>query len=314
VSRLHSVLALAGASILLALIPAADAFAAGVTTSTTFGASASQTAVFGSDWVMPIVVAGTGQYPPPVDATSGTVSIVIEGQPGTYVSGIPLASGGQAFFSPPSAKPPLGAGTYKVTAIYEPGGGSGLSTSQTTTPAVLTITPISLSTSFTVQSVTIHNQPGAEVVAQVASPADKQTIPSGSWDITATNAKGTVAFEKKIPLGSNRAAVTTVRLTPGLQSGASYSISARFAPTATFAGGYTVTNGKAQQRTIAPKSLAETLSDHVSTPIWALVGIGLGFALLVAAAIVLIVRTRQQTGVPTSASSTVESAESTRAE
>jgi hypothetical protein len=302
--QLHAALALLGTSLLLALVPATAALADSLTSTTTFGASASQTAVFGTNWVMPIVVAGAGEYSPPVNATSGTISIVIEGQPGTYASGLPLTSGGQAFFSPPSSKPLLGAGTYKITAIYQPAAGSGLLTSQTTTPAVLTITPISLSTSFTVQSIAIHDQPGAEAVAVVAPPANKQGIPSGSWDITVTDAKGTVAFQKKVPLGINRAAPTTLKLTPGLQAGSNYSITAKFEPTASIAGGYTVTNGKAQQRTIAAKSLAETLSDRVVTPIWALIAIGLGIALLVAAAIVLIVRLRRQ-NVPSASAASI---------
>jgi hypothetical protein len=295
VRRAIAIAALVVSALALILVPATAASADGVTTTTTFAASASQTAVFGSNWVMPITVAGTGQYPPPVDGTSGTVNIVIEGQPGTYATGLPLAPGGAAFFSPTSSKPPLGAGVYKVSAVFVPSTGSGLSPSQSSTPATLTITAIALRTSFAVQSVTLHGQPGAQVVAEVRPPANHQGIPAGSWSVKATGPGGTVAFQKTVATKANPAGVTTVELAPGLKPGTNYAISATFAPQASIAGGYAVTNGKAQPTTIAAKSIGEILSTSVNSSPLELGLVGLGFLLLVATAIVLLVTAKPKT-------------------
>jgi hypothetical protein len=294
VKRIGLLVALVVSSFSLAVIPAATASADGTTSTTTFAASASQTAVFGSDWVMPVTVAGTGDYPPPVDATSGTVNILIEGQPGTYATGLPLAPGGQAFFSPSSAKPPLGAGTYKVTAVFVPAAGSGLAPSQTAAPAVLTVTAIRLSTSFTVQTVTIHDKPGAEVSVTVQPPGHNQGIPAGSWDVKAVTASGALAFHKKIVTKANPAKPTTQALTPGLKPGSTYTVSATFSPTPSLAGGYTVSNGTPQSTNVAAESPGEVLSTPVTTPVWAPIGIGIGLVLLIAATIVLLVRARRK--------------------
>ncbi|MEJ1230656.1 MAG: hypothetical protein WDM88_08745 [Galbitalea sp.] len=268
--------------------PAAPALATDSTT-TTFAASGTQTVAFGTNWLVPITVAGSNQYDT-VDAASGTVNILVKGIAGVYATGLPLTAGGQAFFSPPSSQPPLGAGSYEITAVYVPAAGSGLAGSQSASPAVLTITPIKLSTSFVVQKTTVDNKPGAEVVATVQPPSSSESIPAGSWKIAATDSTGKVAFEKQVPLAKNPADPVAVTLTQHVKPGHDYSITAEFSPNSTVAGGYQVTNGPSQTITVEAESFGEVLSAPIDVPPWALGLIGLGLALLIAAGIVLFVQ------------------------
>jgi hypothetical protein len=274
-------------ALVLSLGPALSASADDSTT-TSFSPAATQTVSYGTNWVMPITVASTvqGDF---VTATSGTVNILIKGIPGNYVTGLPLTPGGVAFLSPPSSQPPLGAGTYVVTAVYVPSGTAYLAASQTLTPATLTITALSLSSSFSIDKTTINNKPGLQVVATVTSPNASAAIPRGTWRITARDSTGAVAFARTVPLAENPADPVTVDLRQKVRPGLQYTISVDFVPAAPVAGGYHVKNGAPQKATVEAESIGDILATPFAAPLWLLVTIGLGLALLVAAAIVLLV-------------------------
>jgi hypothetical protein len=275
-------------ALVLAVGPALSA-AGDDTSTTTFAASATQTVSYGTNWLIPITVAGSASYDF-VTATSGTVNILIKGIPGNYATGLPLTPGGQAFFSPPSSAPPLGAGTYEVTAVYVPSGTAYLSPSQTLTPATLTITALSLTSSFAVDRITVNNKPGLQVVASVSPSKADVAIPNGKWRITATDSTGARAFSATVPLAKNPADPVTVTLGKAVKPGHKYTISAKFVPAALIADGYQVKNADPKVVTVEAESFGEILSTPYDASIWVLGAIGLGLALLIAAAIVLLVR------------------------
>jgi hypothetical protein len=279
--------ALLGAAALI-LGPAMAANADGSST-TTFATTASQTVSYGTNWVMPITVAGSQSYDF-VTPTSGTVNILIKGQPGNYATGLPLTAGGVAYFSPPAAQPALGAGTYEVTAVFVPSGTAYLTSSQTLTPAILTVTAITVSTSFSVEKTTVANRPGVEVVTSITPPAEGQPIPAGSWTITATDAAGAVAFHSTLARAADSTAPLTVPLGGTVRPGHEYTVSAKFAPTSAVADGYVVSNGGAQKVDVEAESFSEVMGAPFAAPTWALIGIGVGVALLIAAGIALLVR------------------------
>ena len=292
-NRATRVIAILVGAGLLSVVPAISA-AADDSTTITFDPSASQTVSYGTNWLMPIKVAGTSQYDF-VTSTSGTVNILIKGIAGNYVTGLPLTAGGMAFLSPPSSQPPLGAGTYEVTAVYVPSGTAYLAGSQTATPATLTITPLVLSTSFAVNKTTVDNKPSLEVVTTVSPPNSNAAIPDGTWLVEAKDSAGAVAFQKTVQLAKNPADPVTVPLGTSVKPGHSYAISAVFMPAASVVGGYQVKSDPSKTVAVEAQSIGEALSTPFAAPGWLLIVIGLGLAVLIAAAIVLLVTGRRKT-------------------
>lgn len=273
----------------LILLPS-TASAVGDPTTTTFEAGATQTASYGSNWVMKIQVAGKQSYDT-VYTSSGTISVVIKGIPGYFATGIPVADNGEAFFAQPSGKATLAAGTYTVTAVYVPNAGAFLTGSQTTTPATLTITPIDVATSFTVNQVLVDNAPALRVVATATAKSTGATVPAGQWTIAAQTSSGQTAFSKIVATPQNPTKPVTVTLPKSVKPG-DYTVSADFAPAAAVAGGYTVDKAASRKATLAAPSLVATLATPFAAPLWALIAVGAGFALLIATTIVLLVRRR----------------------
>lgn len=275
-------------ALLVALSPAASA-SADDTTTTSFSAGSTQTVSYGTNWVMQVTVKGTNDYDY-VTPTSGTVNILVKGVPGNYATGLPLAPGGEAFVSPPDAQLPLPAGTYEITAVYVPSGTAYLQASQSVTPATLTVKPLTMSSSFTIAKSTINNKPAVRVVMTAKPPSDNAAIPKGTWVVTAKDNAGATAFKTSAPLAKNPADPVTVTLRQKLATGHEYTISANFVPQAAIAGGYQVKNGDPQKVTVEPPSFGEALMTPFAAPIWVVIAISVGLALLLATAIVLLVK------------------------
>jgi hypothetical protein len=286
----------AAGALILAVGPALSASADDSTT-TSFSADSTQKVSYGSDWVMHITVAGTNQYDF-VTANSGTVNVLIKGIPGIYVTGLPLTAGGSAYLAPPDSQPPLPAGTYDVTAVYVPSGTAYLQASQSTATATLTVTPLSMSSSFTVTKTTIKDKPAVQVVATATPPSANAGIPQGSWLVTATDTSGATAYESTTPLAKNPADPVTITLGQTVTPGHDYTVSAKFVPAASVAGGYRVTNGDPQKVTVEAPSFGEVVTTPFAAPPWVLIAIAVGLALLIATAIVLLVQATKKPSKP----------------
>jgi hypothetical protein len=283
----------------LALTPAMSASAAGVATTTTFAETAPQTVDFGANWIIPIkVAAAPDSYYGDLGAGSGTVNVLIKGQPGNYATGLPLASNGIAYMSPPSAQRPLAAGTYELTAVFVPSGGTYLNSSQTATPATLTITPLDLAATFTTSSTTSADAATVGIAATVTPKGTTQGTPPGQWVATAKDPAGKTVASNKTTIAANQKSPVALTLNPTVKRGETYSISAVFTPGSDVAGGYTITNGQDQKLTIASETFGEKMSDPLAVPIWGLALMGVGLAALVAALIVLLVRRRSGSTKP----------------
>jgi hypothetical protein len=289
--KLAALVATLAAIVVFAGFSAAPAWAAGESTTTTFTAPSSQTVDFGSNWVVPVKVTSADSYYP-MDQSSGTVNILVGGQPGTYATGLPLTAAGIAYMSPPSSKPPLGAGTYQLTAVFVPSGGSGLTQSQSAAPATLIVTPLTLSASFSATSTTSGPSGTVTVHAGVKPTGNSKGTPAGSWKAVAKDAAGKTVATNSSTADANQSYPIAIKLAPTLKRGDTYTISADFTPSSDVAGGYTITTAGDQKLTLSEETLAEKMSDPLDLPIWAIILIALGLAALIAALIVLIVRRR----------------------
>lgn len=287
------VIAVLGAAF-IALGPALSASADDSTT-TTFSTDSTQTVSYGTDWVMRVTVAGTNQYDY-VTPTSGTVNILVKGIPGNFATGLPLTAGGAAFVSPPDAQTPLPAGIYSVTAVYVPSGTAYLQASQSAAPATLTVTPLAISSSFTITKTTVDNKPAVQVVATAKPPSANAAIPKGSWLVSARDSGGAIAYKTTAALAKNPADPVTITLGSKLLAGHEYTVSAQFVPAASVSGGYHVTNGDPQKVAVEAPSIGEVLTAPFAVPLWAIITIGVALALLIAAAIVLLVAANRKPG------------------
>jgi hypothetical protein len=275
----------------LFLGPAASAFASGVSTTIAFVQPAPQTVDFGSNWLVPIKVSSNESYAP-VDASSGTVNVYVTGIAGTYAAALPLSADGFAYMSPPSSKGPLAAGKYSLTAVFVPSAGADLNPSQTSTPATITVTALSLAASATVTVKTLENKASAVVDATVTPNGSTQGVPAGEWVTKVKNRAGNVVATNTTAVAANQRWPLKMQLKPNLRRGATYSVSATFTPNSEVAGGYTITNSPTRKLVVSAESVAERLSNPLPLPLWAPIGIGLGIAALVAALLVLILRRR----------------------
>jgi hypothetical protein len=283
---LAAALTLAGA-LALTLAPAWSA-SAGDSSTTHFAKSATQTVPYGTNWLMRITVTGEHDYDT-ISPSSGTVNVLIKGLPGNYATGLPLTDGGVAYFSPPSDLPPLGAGTYSVSAVYVPSGTAYVNASQTLVPATITITPLTLTTSISVNKTTVKNVPALQVVAAINQHSPNSAIPDGSWHITATDPSGATAFAATVPLSSNHASPVRVTLGQKVRAGIAYTLSATFTPASNVADGYRVVNPGSKTVTVQSQSVSEILSTPLAEPFWLVGAIGLGIAALIVAGVVVFI-------------------------
>ena len=266
----------------LLLVPALPAVAASNPTKIVFD-TPSETVGYGSNWNLSITVSAAYTE---FDSSSGTVNVLIKGVPGVYASGIPVNDGGVAFLSPPSAKPPLGAGTYTLTAVFQPSGGTGLGDSQTKSPATLTVSPIGLQATATVVQTVRNNAPSADVVAKL-TPAKGATNPAGTWDVVAVDAAGGASLTASATVAAGTVDPTTIEL-PSVKPAHDYTVTTTFVPDPSISNGYAVTNAVPAKLDLPDTSIVQVLTNPTPEPIGVLAAIGIVlFALLIGAIVLL---------------------------
>jgi hypothetical protein len=249
----------------------------------------STSAAFGSDWVVPITVSAPDYGP--LSGPSGTVSVFIEGIAGAFAEGMPIYAGGAAFVAQPDAQPLLAAGDYRLTAVFTPAPDSGLTTSQTSTPFVLTIAPLALEARAAVDEVVgdegapyLHLWLSGEYVDALGAPA-------GSWDVAiASDSADPRTMTLDQPAGS--VDPLEVSLADDVRPGRSIEVTATFIPDAGVAGGITLTDAEPVSYYAPSSSPGEVLTSAVLLPWWLVVVLALLLAGLVAGLVIVILKSR----------------------
>ncbi len=259
------------------------------------------TAEFASDWSTRLTVNfTTPDFSVPAPPSQGTVDVYVEGISGAWATGLPINADGSVYVSQPLAQPLLPAGPHSLNAIFVPNTEAFLGTSQTTTPLVVTITPLAVSgaidmvddeeSSFPLIRATLS---GAYVDAMGGDPA-------GTWSFTVTDATGESVFDTNVPVEQGEKNPLGVALTANLKPGATYTVEGAFEPVAELAGGVTVGD-------IAPITYTEGAasgSSSLTLPLWAVIVSAIVILALATIAVVLAVRLRPTPSIPTDQEST----------
>jgi hypothetical protein len=249
--------------------------------------SQSSTVEFGGDWVIGVTVSTAPGLL--LDQQSGTVEVQVEGVPGVFAS-VPVFEGGDAFVSQPVALPPLGSGEHRFTAVFRPAAGSGLVTSQTPTPYVLTVTPLAIEAHAELVEDTLEGTPSLELSLS-GSYVDSHGTPPGSWAVSGTDGdRDSLSTTIEQDAGSDPASIS---LADTVRPGRTLTITAVFTPDASIAGGVEVTQPATVEYTADPLTALETLQVGVPLPWWLVALIAIVVLGLVAALIVVLVRRRR---------------------
>jgi hypothetical protein len=268
-----------------ALLWPISASADGSSTTTAFVDTTPVTVSFGADWLITIKVS-VNDYPVNLDNTYGSVDVYLSGINGAYATGLPLQPGGLAYFAQPSAQAPLGAGTYAVTAIFQPSAGGGLKTSQTTTPASITVSQLNVN-----PSVKVTDDPAVAAVPTITatlagSYVDKNGgAPSGLWSFTVNDSSGKSVFDSKVAQPAGEKKPLVIGIDSGIKQGTTYSVESTFTPSKSVAPGVTVAKIPTASFHSADGSFADKLAAPVAIPVWLFIVILAFAAVLIAATI-----------------------------
>jgi hypothetical protein len=259
------------ATAILALMGASPAHA-DTSTTTTWSDPTPLSVPFGSEWAITIASTINGTTTP-IRSGEGTVDVFIEGIAGAYASALPVFDGGLSFFSQPSATVPLGAGTYRVTAIFTPVSGAYFGSSQTLEPLTLTITPLSLVPTMTVEAdPAVTPVPTATLGFSGAYIDAFGGAPAGKWTVTARAATAEKSdFEESVTVASGESDAVVVPIDSELTTGTDYEVTAVFSPDEDVASGLEIVQPASVHFTTDPGSVGSWLVTPVSAPTWVIV-------------------------------------------
>jgi hypothetical protein len=251
-----------------AVFAPAAAYADGASTTTKFVKTDPVAVDFGTDWLIAIKVA-TNDYPVVLDETSGSVDVFLSGISNAYAPNLPLQPGGLAYFAQPSDKPPLGAGEYTVSAVFKPTAGSGLKTSQTSTPVKITVASIAVN-----PSVKVADDPAVASVPTITASFSGAYVdkvggaPPGVWSFVVANSSGSVVFDSKIAQVGGDAKPLVIGIDSGIKRGTDYTVTSTFTPAENVAGGLALGSVPTATFHSADGSFGDQLAAPVALPIW----------------------------------------------
>jgi hypothetical protein len=280
-----AVLAALGGAVLGPLSASAD----GSSTTTAFVDTTPVTVAFGADWLITIKVS-VNDYPVNLDNTYGTVDVYLSGINGAYATGLPLQPGGLAYFAQPTAQSPLGAGTYTVTAIFQPSAGGGLKTSQTTTPASITVSQLNVN-----PSVKVTDDPSVAAVPTITASLAGSYVdtnggaPSGVWSFTVNDSSGKSVFDSKVAQAAGEKKPLVIGIDSGIKQGTTYTVESTFTPSKSIAPGVDVAKVPTASFHSADGSFTDKLAAPVAIPVWLFIVI-LVFAILLIVATIFFAR------------------------
>lgn len=272
--------------------------AANASPSTVSFVTAETTAAFGDPWVVEIEVgvpAGSGGA---ITAASGSVDVLVSGIAGTYAT-VPLQNGGAAFFAQPSEKPLLGAGTYTLTAIFNPSAGSNLSGS-TSAPATLIITPLEVTTIVTATAdPVVSSQPVITALLGGAYRDATGTVPAGIWSFEiAVAGDDRVVFETRRVQDPFAEEATSVVVDTRLSTSTEYTVRWTFEPVEQLAAGLAIETAGATSFRTPDGTLLTALANPVELPLWTWIAIAIVLVGLLATMVILLILTRSRAKTP----------------
>ncbi|MFC9559120.1 hypothetical protein [Agromyces sp. NPDC056965] len=256
-------------------------------TTIAFVENQASTVPFGSSWVLTVEVAAAaseeehGYGIGGIGPESGTIDVFVEGIAGAYATGIPLQETGIAYVAQPSGQPLLGAGAHTLRAIFNPLAGSRLQTSQTQTPFVLTVAPLTVVAHVdATMDATAGEYP---IVTGSLSGSAVDTwggAPAGIWKFTVQDAEGEAVFEREVAQPGLSSETVAIEVDDRLARNEEHTVVAIFTPDPSLAQGLTVSQAPAAAFTSASASVGEFLVAPVVLDWWIVVVSGILLLLL----------------------------------
>ncbi len=263
---------------------------AGVVTSVSFVTAGPVEVEFGGDWVVQLAVESQYDEGPtlrlgPLD---GTVDVYLSGIGGAFASGLPIQPDGSVYVSQPSAQPLLPAGTYSVTAIFNPAPGGYYNSSQTASGLQLTVTALEVSPKVEVTNdVAVSDFPVISASLGGAYVDARGGAPAGTWHFVVTGAGTEPVFEAEVAQKHGATEPLRIEIDSKLEKGASYTVASSFTPVDELAGGLTVADIADATFQTPGGTFGEAILAAVPIPLWAAIALLVLLLGLAAAAIVL---------------------------
>ena len=276
-------------------------------TTTAFVGETAVTAAFGQSWALSVSVTGDsfGEEAASVTAAlgpkDGTLSVTVSGVGGTFSTGIPIQEDGHAYVTQPLGQPLLAAGEYQVTAIFSPASGTRWTTSQTATPASLTITPLGLlPRAEVVSDPTVSAKP--YIAASLSGEyVDTWGTPAGVWTFALADG-GDAVFSTTVAQVDGATEPLRVPIKEKLRGGRDLTLTTQFTPITEIAGGVEITPAADSRYSTPGDGIVDALTARIAFPTWATLALSALIVALVVAVIVLVIRLAGRGGVAPSAS------------
>jgi hypothetical protein len=246
---------------------------------------------FGQDWSLVLrVQSKEGDYRVPLGEADGTVDVYVSGIGGIFAEELPIQVGGFVYVSQPDGQPLLSAGEHEFSAIFTPGNGLFLDSSQTKTNAVVSVSALTVVPSVSVET----NSVGAEDIAITASIAGTYAentggAPAGTWSFSLWPAGGEqpTTWSQDVAQSAGVSDPLIVPITAPLDAGITYTLSSSFVPVASIAGGLDVTTIEDNSFQAPGGGFGSAFGATLAMPLWLLIGLILIISGLTVTAIVL---------------------------
>lgn len=256
-------------------------------------------APFASDWN--VVVAVSVQYddgtPRRLDTTDGTVDVYASGISGAFATALPIQPDGLVYIAQPIDQPLLAAGSYQLTAIFNPAQGTDFASSQTAVPATLDIAPFAITPLVTVSddaSVSAHPVISASLTGEYLEATGG--APAGTWSFSVTSEGDTEVFSARVAQEMGGTSPVRVEVTSKLASGSTYTVTSSFTPVSELADGIVVSEVKSSTFETPGTTAMDALSTRIPFPWYLVLAVGIVLAGLVTTVVILAVKVSRRQG------------------
>jgi hypothetical protein len=298
-ARIVAAIAAAVLGVGMILLPSAAHAAAG--TSIRFTTVGPVEVAFGEDWLLVLKVEYVSEDGPTfaLGPADGTVDVYFSGIGGAYATGLAIQPDGNVYVSQPTAQPLLPAGSYDVSAIFNPSSGSYYESGQTATPLPMTVTALDVA-----PAVEVVNDPAVSELPIITARLSGSYVdaaggaPAGTWHFLVAGADGTAVFETDVAQAQGESDPIRVEIDSPLEEGHQYAVKSTFTPVDELAGGVTVAPIADSTFQTPSGTFGEAITAPVPIPLWlaiVLLALVLGLA---TAAIVIGVKLAGRGAVP----------------